>query len=51
MALGDMAGMVRKGLAASQVSQLSPQLTLVHLLARVVLKALTLAKTLRSKLG
>eukprot|EP00873_Tetraselmis_striata_P045955 jgi/Tetstr1/466219/TSEL_010777.t1 len=50
MALGDLVSMVRKGLAASQVT-LHPELMRAPLPARVVLKALTLAKALRLELG
>eukprot|EP00873_Tetraselmis_striata_P039900 jgi/Tetstr1/460164/TSEL_005480.t1 len=50
MALGDLVSRVRKGLAASQVT-LNPELMRAPLPARVVLKALTLAKALRLELG
>eukprot|EP00873_Tetraselmis_striata_P027418 jgi/Tetstr1/447682/TSEL_035040.t1 len=50
MALGDLVSKVRKGLAASQVT-LNPELMRAPLPARVVLKALTLAKALRLELG
>eukprot|EP00873_Tetraselmis_striata_P018362 jgi/Tetstr1/438626/TSEL_027177.t1 len=50
MALGDMVSRVRNGLAASQVT-LNPELIRAPLPARVVLKALTLAKALRLELG
>eukprot|EP00873_Tetraselmis_striata_P005540 jgi/Tetstr1/425804/TSEL_016183.t1 len=50
MALGDLMSRVRKGLAASQVT-LNPELMRAPLPARVVLKALTLAKALRLELG
>eukprot|EP00873_Tetraselmis_striata_P019581 jgi/Tetstr1/439845/TSEL_028256.t1 len=50
MALGDLVSRVRKGLAASQVT-LNPELMRAPLPARVVLKALTLAKALPLELG
>eukprot|EP00873_Tetraselmis_striata_P012991 jgi/Tetstr1/433255/TSEL_022543.t1 len=50
MALGDLVSRVRKGLAASQVT-LNSELMRAPLHARVVLKALTLAKALRMELG
>eukprot|EP00873_Tetraselmis_striata_P028203 jgi/Tetstr1/448467/TSEL_035735.t1 len=50
MALGNLVSRVRKGLAASQVT-LNPELMRAPLPARVVLKALTLAKALRLELG
>eukprot|EP00873_Tetraselmis_striata_P014952 jgi/Tetstr1/435216/TSEL_024135.t1 len=50
MALGDLVSKVCKGLAASQVT-LNPELMRAPLPARVVLKALTLAKALRLELG
>eukprot|EP00873_Tetraselmis_striata_P014170 jgi/Tetstr1/434434/TSEL_023534.t1 len=50
MAVGDLVSRVRKGRAASQVT-LNPELMRAPLPARVVLKALTLAKALRLELG
>eukprot|EP00873_Tetraselmis_striata_P013111 jgi/Tetstr1/433375/TSEL_022660.t1 len=51
MALGDLAGKLRKpGLAASHVT-LYPELMRASLPVRVVLKAMTLAKALRLELG
>eukprot|EP00873_Tetraselmis_striata_P009293 jgi/Tetstr1/429557/TSEL_019457.t1 len=50
MALGDLVGMVRKGLAASQVT-LYPELMRAPLPARVVLRALAMANDLRLELG
>eukprot|EP00873_Tetraselmis_striata_P023764 jgi/Tetstr1/444028/TSEL_031967.t2 len=50
MALGDLVSRVGKGLAAPQVT-LRPKLMRAQLPARVVLKALTLAKALRLQLG
>eukprot|EP00873_Tetraselmis_striata_P012233 jgi/Tetstr1/432497/TSEL_021871.t1 len=50
MPMGDLVSKVRKGLAASKVT-LNPELMRAPLPARVVLKALTLAKALRLELG
>eukprot|EP00873_Tetraselmis_striata_P011873 jgi/Tetstr1/432137/TSEL_021594.t1 len=50
MAMGDLVSRVRKGRAASQV-RLHPELMRAPMPARVVLKALTMAKALRLELG